>query len=392
MRVLKDKIISEVPAVVLYAIGIFLFTGALKGDFSTGLIRMASVTAVACPCAWALSVPTAFAATIGGLSGQGILANGGIPLEVVGEASTVVLDKTGTVTLGEPKVVGIESFGMPEDKLLQIAVSIEAGFNHPIAQAIVSHASAKGIVPLGVTDPQYLPGFGIKAFVEGQEVIMGATETIKSHGLNPPSKKMPNDRPTWVVISGEVMGAIIIQDELKEYASGLGKVLHHLGLKKVILATGDNEEAEAQRVAQLIGADEYYWGMKPDDKAKLIKENTKEGYTIMVGDGVNDATALAAADVGISMGHTNADLAIKSSDIIILRNDASSLQTIVSLGKKLIRVIKQNYAWAIGFNTVGIVFATMGYLAPWSAALFHHISSILVVLNSARLAKVASHH
>ncbi|NMA64955.1 MAG: cadmium-translocating P-type ATPase [Clostridiaceae bacterium] len=383
-----DRIVQFfISGVVLYAIGVFIFTSYLTGDFATGFIRMAAVTAVACPCAWALSVPTAFAASIGGLSRHGILASGGTPLEVVAQASSIVLDKTGTLTLAEPKVVTVDSFGMPPNELLQIAASVETSFSHPIANAIISYASSEGIHLLKTEDSQYLPGLGVKSSVQGRQVIIGSTETMKTLGMKVPSEASLEGRATWVSIDGEIEGVIVIQDELREYAEGLGGQLHNLGIKKVVLATGDNEEAEAKRVAELIGANDFYWGLKPEDKVSLINELNKEGYTIMVGDGVNDATALATAGVGISIGHTKADLAIKSSDIIILRNDAKSLLNIVSMGKRLINVIKQNYVWATAFNGVCIILATIGYLTPGLAALLHHISSVLVVLNSARLTR-----
>jgi Cu+-exporting ATPase len=381
-----DRIVQFfISGVVLYAVGVFIITGALTGDVAAGLLRMAAVTAVACPCAWALSVPTAFAAAIGGLSGRGILVRGGTPLEIVGQASSVVLDKTGTVTLAKPKVVGVESFSGSSDEVLRIAASVESAFNHPIANAIVAYASANGVRPLKAEGSEYLPGFGIKSSVRGREVVLGSTQTIKELGMAVPSKVDLKGRVTWIGLDGEVVGAIVIQDELRETARDLGKAIHDLGVKKVVLATGDNEKAEARRVAEIIGADEYRWGLRPDDKISLVNELSAQGLTVMVGDGVNDASSLAAADVGISIGRTKADLAIKSSDIIVLRDDAASLLTAVKKGKKLIRVIEQNYTWAIGFNVVGITLATVGFLSPWLAALFHHISSVLVVLNSARL-------
>ncbi len=385
-----DRIVQFfISGVVIYAMGVFLFTGGLTGDAAAGLIRMAAVTAVACPCAWALSVPTAFAAAIGGLSSKGILARGGTPLEIIGQASSVVLDKTGTVTMAEPQVSEVIAFGMPGDELLQVAASVEAGFNHPIANAIVSYASARGISPLKVTDSEYLPGLGVKSLVQGRQVVLGSAVTMKELGLTIPADAEYKGRTTWVGIDGKIMGVVIIQDELRNYAEGLGRGLHKLGIKRVVLATGDNEETEANRVAKLIEADDYRWGLKPEDKLSFIKELRDEGFTIMVGDGVNDATALATADVGVSIGHTKADLAIKSSDIVILRNDATGLLSIVQTGKRLIRTIKQNYAWAIGFNLTGIILATLGLLTPWSAAFFHHISSVFVVFNSARLMKTA---
>jgi heavy metal translocating P-type ATPase len=383
-----DRIVQFfISGVVLYAIGVFFFTGGLTGDVTKGLIRMAAVTAVACPCAWALSVPTAFAAAIGGLSGCGILVRGGIPLETAGRAVNVVLDKTGTVTLGEPKVVGIESFGSPKDELLRIAASVESGFNHPIANAIMSYASFKGVRFLKAEGSEYLPGLGIKSSVQGREVVLGPAETVTALGMRAPSGVKIKGRATWIGIDGKIAGAIVIQDELRNSAKGLGSTLRSLGIKRIQLATGDNEAAEARRVAHIIGADDYRWGLKPEDKTAIVKELSAQGPTIMVGDGVNDAISLAAADVGISIGRAKADLAVKSSDIIVLRDDATSLLTVIQTGKKLIRVIKQNYAWAVGFNAAGIGLATAGLLSPWLAAIFHHLSSVLVVLNSARLVR-----
>lgn len=381
-----DRIVQFfIPGVVLYAIGVFLFTGGLSGDVAGGLMRMAAVTAVACPCAWALSVPTAFAAAIGGLSRCGILVRGGTPLEIAGQASVVVLDKTGTMTLAAPQVDGVEALGTSRDELLRIAAAVESGFNHPIANAIVSYAAAQGVRPLTAQNSKYLPGLGIKSSVEGREVVLGSTETLKTMGLQIPSAVTLQGRATWIGIDGQVVGAIVIQDELRQYAEGLGEALHGLGVKNVVLATGDNEAAEAERVARLIGVDSCRAGLKPEDKIALVKDLGTQGPTVMVGDGVNDAASLAAADVGIAIGNTKADLAIKSSDIIVLRDDAASLLAILQKGRKLIRVIQQNYAWAIGFNTAGMALATAGLLSPWLAALFHHFSSVLVVLNSARL-------
>ncbi len=375
-----------IPGVVFYAIGVFFFSGGLAGDVAAGLMRMAAVTAVACPCAWALSVPTAFAAAIGGLSGRGILVRGGTPLEMAGRVVNVVLDKTGTMTLGKPKVSEIRALTLSQEELLQIAASVESGFNHPIANAIVTYAAGKGIKPLVVRESQYLRQ-GVRSFVGDRKVVLGPAETIKGLGMTVPSDVGFKGRPTWIALDGKVAGAIVIRDVLRENARGLGERLHGLGVKRVELATGDSEEVEARRVAELIGADGCRWGLKPEEKTALVKELNAQGVTMMIGDGVNDAASLVAADVGISMGGAKADLAIKSSDIIVLQDDASSVLTIIHKGKKLIRVIKENYAWAIGFNVVGISLATMGFLSPWLAALFHHVSSVLVVLNSARLVR-----
>ncbi len=383
-----DRIVPYfISGVVLYAAGVFFLTGGLTGQVEEALLRTAAVTAVACPCAWALSVPTAFAAGIGGLSSLGILARGGVPLESAGRAVNVVLDKTGTLTLGKPKIGQITSFGPPEENLLRIAASVEAGFSHPVADAIVAHAAARGIRPLDADRFEYLPGIGVKAVVQGRRVVLGSADTMSAAGLVVPSGFEARGRVTWIGVDDCIAGAVVIRDEMSEAAGDLGSALRTLGIRRIEMATGDNEASEARRVAALIGADDVHWGLTPEGKAEIVKRLGRQGATVMVGDGVNDAVALAAADVGVSVGRSNADLAIRSSDIVLLGDDAASLPVVIGTGRKLIRVIRQNYAWAIGFNTVGIALATAGVLSPWLAALFHHLSSVLVVANSARLVR-----
>lgn len=377
-----------ISGVVLYATCVFFFTGGISGDFSTGFVRMAAITAIACPCAWALSVPTAFAASIGGLSSMGILSRGGAPLERAGVAVNVALDKTGTITTAHPEIAGIKAFEMPEEEIMRIAASLEAGFSHPIAEAIVSYASLKGIRLMKTQGAEYLPGLGVKASVNDRMVMMGSTETLKAMGMTTPSVPDTEGRAVWISVDNRIAGAIIIRDELRESAGTLGRDLRSMGIKRIEIATGDNDTAEVARVAQLIDADDFHWGLRPKDKTGVIQRMRRDGPVIMVGDGINDAISLASADVGISLGHEKADLAVKSSDIVIMSNDAEGILTVIRAGRRLIRVIRQNYAWAIAFNTAGIALATAGLLSPWLAALFHHVSSVLVVINSARLVKV----
>jgi heavy metal translocating P-type ATPase len=368
-----------IPGVVVYGLIVLWITGDLG--------RMATVVSIACPCAWALATPTAFAAAIGNLARQGILARGGTPLEIIGKAETVVLDKTGTMTLAEPRVEAITAWTLPQERLLQIAASVEAGFNHPIANAIVAYAVEHNIQPLPVTDAAYLPGQGVKATVQGQEVFLGGAETVQATGVTLPEEVALEGRGAWIIVDGEAAGVIAIQDVLREYAHNLAADLRQEGVRQVVLATGDTEEGEASRVAGIIGADEYRWHCTPVDKTDLVQELKRHGITLMVGDGINDAAALAAADVGIALGGAKADLAIQSSDVIVQREDAASLLTVLRIGKKLRRVITQNYVWALGFNLTGIVLATLGLLSPPLAAVLHHISSVFVVFNAARLSR-----
>ncbi len=368
-----------IPGVVVYGWLILLVTGDLD--------RMATIVSIACPCAWALAVPTAFAAAIGNLAHQGILARGGTPLEVIGQADTVVLDKTGTMTLAEPRVETVTALTLPREHLLQIAASVETGFNHPIANAIVTYAVEHNVQPLPITEAEYLPGQGVKATVQGQQVFLGGTEMLQAIGVALPEQATLAGRATWIVVDGQVAGMMAIQDVVREYTHNLAAELRKEGIRKVILATGDTEEGEANRVAHMIGADAYRWHCTPADKTALVKELKAQGITLMVGDGINDATALATADVGIAIGGRKADLAIQSSDVIVQREDVASLLTLFRIGKKLRRVITQNYVWALGFNTIGIVLATLGILSPPLAAILHHISSVFVVFNAARLSR-----
>lgn len=383
-----DKIVQLfIPGVVLYSIVLFFVIWSVSGDVHLGLDRMAAVISIACPCAWALATPTAFAASIGSLVKSGILVRGGIPLELMGKAVNIVLDKTGTMTLAQPEIKGVESLSLPVDSVLKIAASIETEFNHPIANTIVKYAAEKSIETLKVEHAVHLPGLGVKAVVNGDEVLMGADDTLKKAGIAIPAKNEGKGRMTWVVVNGQVAGGILVKDTIRGYAAGLAHKLRDLGFRKIVMATGDNEKDEAKRVAEIVGVDDYYWGYKPADKAELVETLQKDGLTVMVGDGINDAVSLAAADIGISIGQSKADLAIKSSDIVVLREDANSLLQIIKTGKKMHKIINQNYVWAVCFNLLGISLATFTNLIPPIAAFLHHISSVFVVLNSARLVK-----
>ena len=193
-------------------------------------------------------------------------------------------------------------------------------------------------------------------------------------------------RAIWLAVDREVKGVIVIRDIMLSEMQGLADTIHACGIEKVILATGDNEEQEARRVADYINADAYYFNCTPEDKTSLIKKFQAEGKVAMVGDGVNDAPALAAANVGIAIGgHKNVNLAIISSDVVILGHDAQDLVTILQLSHKMGGIIRQNYLWAVSFNSIGLALATFGFLNPIIAALLHHFSSVFVVVNAGRL-------
>lgn len=355
--------------------------------FVTGSLDvMATALAVLCPCAWALATPTVFASGIGRSARLNILARGGEPLETLQSVKTVILDKTGTVTMAEPKVSRLIPLAIEANELIHIAASVEIRFSHPLARAILSCAREQGITRFkSVSEAEDLPGRGVKARVEGHEVLIGSRETLQALGLQLPAIEY-SGRAIWLALDGEVKGVIVVQDVVRAAMENLAAALREQGIERVIVATGDHEESEAKRVADLIGADEYRFNCKPEDKANLVRHMQLRGKVAMVGDGVNDAPALAAADVGIAIGgHRNIALAIASSDIVILGDDAGDLLTLLKISRKMAIVIRQNYAWAISFNAVGLMLATLGFLTPVLAAFLHHISSVFVVANAARV-------
>ena len=365
-------------SVTAYAFLLLFITGSLH--------LMATALAVICPCAWALATPTAFAANIGRLAGSNILARGGEPLENMQDIKTLILDKTGTVTLAEPEVSQVIEIDMQKQELLELAASVESRFDHPISRSIINFAKTQGVTHFRtVEQAEDLPGRGIKAVIDKQNILIGSAETLLTQEIELPDIEYTG-RAIWIAVDGDVKGIIVTRDIMLAEMRDLADTIRSLGIEKVILATGDNEEQEAKRVAEYINADEYHFNCTPEDKTALVKKYQSTGKVAMVGDGVNDAPALAAANVGIAIGgHKNVNLAIISSDIVILGNDAKDLIKILQLSQKMGGIIQQNYTWAMGFNVVGLSLATFGFLNPIFAALLHHISSVFVVTNASRL-------
>ncbi len=324
-------------SVTAYAFLLLFVTGSLH--------LMATALAVMCPCAWALATPTAFAANIGRLAGDNILARGGEPLENMQDIKTLILDKTGTVTLAEPEVSQVIEINMPQQELLELTASVESRFDHPISRSIINYAKTQGVTHFRpVKQAEDLPGRGIKAIIENKDILIGSAETLLNQDIELPDVDYTG-RAIWIAVDGDVKGVIVIRDIMLAEMKNLTDTIHSFGIEKVILATGDNEEQEAKRVAEYINADEYYFNNTPEDKTALVKKYQASGKVAMVGDGVNDAPALAAANVGIAIGgHKNVNLAIISSDVVILGNDAKDF--LISKNHQL----KFPYKTQIGVN------------------------------------------
>ena len=360
--------------------------------FTAALLNCVAVLIVACPCALGLATPTSIMVGIGRGAEQGILIRGGDALEQAREVTTVVLDKTGTITKGEPAVkeIAVHKEGWTQEKVLQYAASAEKGSEHPIGEAIVNAARAGGVTLADPTDFAAVPGHGIRATVNGQSVRVGNLRLMEVDGLSVAGLEAEAERlsksgmtPMFVSIGGSVVGVIAVADQVKEHAREAVAVLKAMGLD-VVMLTGDNPRTAAA-VAREVGIERVLAEVLPEAKAQEVKRLQGEGKRVaMVGDGINDAPALAQADVGIALG-AGTDVAIEAADITLIGGDLRGVAGAIGLSRATMRNIKQNLFWAFIYNIVLIPAAALGWLNPILAAGAMGLSSVSVVSNALRL-------
>jgi Cu+-exporting ATPase len=396
-----DKVASVfVPVVFAIAVLTFIVWLFVVPDaiFSRALLNFVSVLIIACPCAMGLATPTAVMVGTGMGAEKGILIKGGESLEKAYKLNTVVFDKTGTLTKGEPEVTDILPATDSNGKdLLEIAVSIEAVSEHPLASAIIAKGRAEGTVVQSVEGFEALSGLGVKGAIGGRRVLLGnlrlmEQEGMAMNGLESKAKALSDQGKTVVFVArdGQVQGLVGLLDGPRESANEAVKVLKRMGLN-VVMITGDNAKT-AQAVAQAVGIDEVLSEVLPGDKAAEIRRLQSKGRVVaMVGDGINDAPALTAADIGIAIG-AGTDVAIESSDITLVRSDLRLVPSAIRLSFQTMKVIKQNLFWAFFYNTMGIpiaagvLYPSFGILLnPVFAAAAMALSSVSVVSNSLRL-------
>ena len=385
-----------VPIVVSLAIITFLvwYFGAVPGDFSGALEKMIAVLVIACPCALGLATPTSIMAGSGRAAEYGILFKGGEHLEMTHRISAVVLDKTGTVTNGTPILTDVFAAREKSDEeLLAFVGSAEKQSEHPLAQAIVQGVKERGIVLKDVTDFAAIPGFGIKAIVDGIEVLVGTRKLMSQYHISieevqTKMQQFESEGKTAMLaaINGQFSGIVAVADTIKETSKTAIARLKDMGLE-VIMITGDNQQT-ASAIATQAGIDHVIAEVLPEGKVDEIKKLQQHGKKVaMVGDGINDAPALAIADIGMAIG-TGTDVAMEAADITLIRGDLNSIADAIFMSKNTIRNIKQNLFWALAYNSIGIPVAALGFLAPWLAGTAMAFSSVSVVLNALRLQKV----
>ncbi|WP_223703092.1 heavy metal translocating P-type ATPase [Sutcliffiella deserti] len=394
---LADKISGIfVPIVVAIAILTFLVWYFLvdPGNFAGALVNLIAVLVIACPCALGLATPTSIMAGSGRSAELGILFKGGEHLEQTHRITTVVLDKTGTVTNGKPVLTDVLLLDEAEEQDVLLLVGIaEKPSEHPLAQAIVDGIKERGLELLDPTSFEAIPGYGIEAVVHEKKVIIGTRRLMKKHQIDlgqaevtMQSLESAGKTAMMIAIDGEYKGIIAVADTIKDTSAKAIQRLKDMGLE-VVMMTGDNQRT-AEAIADLAGVDRVIAEVLPEQKAKEISKLQEEGKKVaMVGDGINDAPALVTADIGMAIG-TGTDVAMEAADITLMRGDLNSIADAIMMSKKTIKNIKQNLFWAFAYNTVGIPIAALGFLAPWVAGAAMAFSSVSVVLNALRLQKV----
>jgi len=402
---LADRVAAYfVPAVIVIAVSSFLiwyFVGYSYFDIETprfvfALTVFISVMVIACPCALGLATPTAIMVGTGIGAEHGILIKGGEALEIAGKIQKIVFDKTGTLTRGEPEVTDVIPV-TDEERILLLAGSLESGSEHPLAGAIVRRMKLKQLQPLEIKDFVSFPGYGIMATIDGTRYIIGNLRLMREESVDlsrfeSEIKRLESEGKTVIILAGDrkAVGVLGIADVLKEEAREAVSELRKMGIE-VIMLTGDNP-VTAKQIAEEAGIDRVMAEVLPRDKAKVIKSLQEEGSIVgMVGDGINDAPALAQADVGIAIG-SGTDVAVETGDIVLIRDDLTDVVAAIQLSWKTLAKIRQNLFWAFAYNTAGIpvaagllfpVFHIL--LSPIIAAAAMAMSSVSVVSNAALL-------
>ncbi len=375
------------PIVVFLAIIVAFIPPLILGfdaNFSKWLYRALTFLVVSCPCALVISVPLSFFAGIGASAKYNILIKGSSYLEILSKTKTIVFDKTGTLTKGNFKVTKVEAFDISKKDLLYYACSAEYMSNHPIASALKENYDGEISPVLNIED---IPGHGIKAVVDGKEVLCGNQKLMTKFSIDTPDI-YEIGTVLYVAIDNKFVGYILINDEIKEESYELISSLKSVNINKVIMLTGDKKEV-ADNVGEKLGIDEVYSELLPQDKFtkinELIANKSKNELLAFVGDGINDAPALALSDVGISMGSIGSDAAIEASDVVLMNDNPLKIVTLLKISKKTMKIVNQNIIFSIGIKVLVLILSLFGLANMWLAIFADVGVCILAILNAIRI-------
>jgi len=388
------------PIVTSLAALVFLVPPLLvHGDWSVWLYRACVLLIIACPCALVISTPVSIVAGLTALARRGVLVKGGTHLEAVGRLKALAVDKTGTITEGKPAVVGVEIFSKAsEAEILRIAAAVDDHSPHPLAKAIVTHAKARSIAFPRAENYRALGGRGAEGAIDGHVYFVGNHRFTRELGVCSEDIErhlavIENRGQSVVVVghrphencAGEVLGVIAVGDTIRSGASDAIRALHQAGVEKVVMLSGDNQRT-ADFIAKQVGIDEASGNLLPDDKVEAVKK-LRDAFPVvgMVGDGVNDAPAMATATVGIAMGAAGTDAAIETADIALMKDDLAKIAETIRLGRRTLGIIRFNISFALGLKAVFLILALLGYTSLWLAILADTGATLLVVANALRL-------
>ena len=362
----------------------------------TGDVRRAmTMLLIACPCAVGLATPTAISAAIGNGARRGILIKGGSHLEQAARVDAIVFDKTGTLTVGRPvvtNIIALHKDWQPE-QVLAYAASSELHSRHPLAEAVIRSTEERRIIIPPHEECEVLVGLGMRTWADGRTLLLGSPSLLRSENVKVSKKaadwvgklRRQAETPLLLAVDGTLVGLISLRDEIRSEAPDVLKKLRANGIRRVVMLTGDHPDI-AKVVAGELGIDEWRAEVLPENKLEVVRQLQEEGYIVgMVGDGINDAPALAAANIGIAMGLAGTDVAVETADVALANDDLQRLLDVGDLGARAVDVIRQNYGMSIAVNAAGLLIGAGGALSPVLAALLHNASSVAVVANSSRL-------
>lgn len=376
------------PVVTIAAVIIAIIPSIITGNWGDWITRACIFLVISCPCALVISVPLGFFSGIGSASRIGVLVKGSNFLEAVAEVTTIVMDKTGTLTKGEFKVSEIVPSGISEERLLEIAAYGESFSTHPIA-ASIKEAYDNKIDTDRIKDVKEISGHGVELLLDGKDTLVGNGKLLKSHNISYEEHKS-GGTVVYVAYDNTFVGAIVISDTIKDGAKEAVADMKKVGVKNVVMLTGDRQKA-AEEVAGELGIDTVYSELLPSDKVQKVEEllasKTGKEKVAFVGDGINDAPVLTRADVGIAMGSMGSDAAIEAADIVLMDDDVRKIASTVKIARKTLGVVKQNIVFALGVKFIVLILGALGVANMWEAVFADVGVSVIAILNSMRVLK-----